>query len=81
MNPITTSYLASFWSAPVVEANLLVFLNLAGALALGLVQAYSHSRHTASATASRPRLVDSAFSARSSFAGNASKGTPSPMSG
>ena len=33
MNSINPSYLASFWSAPMVEVNLLIFMNLAGALA------------------------------------------------
>lgn len=37
--------LASFWSAPVVETNVLVFLNLLGALLLGLLVGYERSYH------------------------------------
>lgn len=37
--------LASFWSAPVVASNVLVFLNLLGALLLGLLVGYERSYH------------------------------------
>ena len=37
--------LASFWSAPMVAANMLVFLNLLGALLLGLLVGYERSYH------------------------------------
>ena len=37
--------LASFWSAPVVATNVLVFLNLLGALLLGLLVGYERSYH------------------------------------
>lgn len=45
MNIITQSYLASFWSLPMVEVNLLVFTNLLGALLLGLLVGYERSYH------------------------------------
>ena len=32
MNSFSASYLSTFWSLPVMEVNLLVFLNLAGGL-------------------------------------------------
>jgi len=37
--------LASFWSAPMVVANVLVFFNLLGALLLGLLVGYERSYH------------------------------------
>jgi len=45
MNSFTASYLSTFWSLPVMEVNLLVFLNLAGALLLGLLVGYERSYH------------------------------------
>jgi putative Mg2+ transporter-C (MgtC) family protein len=45
MGVITESYLTSFWSIPMMEVNLLVFLNLLGALLLGLVVGYERSYH------------------------------------
>jgi len=45
MSPINLSYLASFWSLPMLEVNLLVFLNLLGALVLGLLVGYERSYH------------------------------------
>ena len=42
---LSWEWLASFWSAPMVEANLVVFMNLAGALLLGLVVGYERSYH------------------------------------
>lgn len=45
MTSLGPNYLASFWSHAMVEANLLVFLNLAGALALGLLLGYERSYH------------------------------------
>ena len=41
----TSDTLASFWSAPMVVANMLVFLNLLGALLLGLLVGYERSYH------------------------------------
>jgi len=41
----TFDTLASFWSAPLVATNVLVFLNLLGALLLGLLVGYERSYH------------------------------------
>ncbi len=45
MVSLNPPYLASFWSQPMVEVNLLVFLYLAGALSLGLLLGYERSYH------------------------------------
>lgn len=45
MPPVTADTLASYWSAPEVSTNLLIFLNMAGALALGLLVGYERSYH------------------------------------
>lgn len=42
---LSMPWLASFWSAPAVAANLVVFLNLFGALLLGLVVGYERAYH------------------------------------
>jgi putative Mg2+ transporter-C (MgtC) family protein len=41
----TLETLSSFWSGPMVTTNLLVFLNLLGALLLGLLVGYERSYH------------------------------------
>jgi putative Mg2+ transporter-C (MgtC) family protein len=41
----TIETLSSFWSGPVVAANVLVFFNLLGALLLGLLVGYERSYH------------------------------------
>ncbi len=41
----TFDTLASFWSAPMVATNILVFFNLLGALLLGLLVGYERSYH------------------------------------
>ncbi|MDP3702143.1 MAG: MgtC/SapB family protein [Hylemonella sp.] len=41
----TLDTLASFWSAPMVATNVLVFFNLLGALLLGLLVGYERSYH------------------------------------
>jgi len=45
MISLNPSYLASFWSQHVVETNLLIFFNLAGALLLGLLLGYERTYH------------------------------------
>ena len=45
MNPLTHEVLASYWSAAEVEANLIIFMNLFGALVLGLMVGYERSYH------------------------------------
>jgi putative Mg2+ transporter-C (MgtC) family protein len=37
--------LLAFWSGPIVTVNFIVFLNLAGALLLGLLVGYERSYH------------------------------------
>lgn len=44
-NMLKLETLAQFWSAPMVAANVLVFLNLLGALLLGLLVGYERSYH------------------------------------
>lgn len=41
----TLDTLSSFWSGPVIATNMLVFLNLLGALLLGLLVGYERSYH------------------------------------
>jgi putative Mg2+ transporter-C (MgtC) family protein len=45
MNLLSYSALASYWSAVEVETNILVFLNLLGAMLLGLLVGYERSYH------------------------------------
>jgi putative Mg2+ transporter-C (MgtC) family protein len=69
MNPMTTSYLASFWSEPMVEVNLLVFMNLAGALVLGLLVGYERSYHGRAAGMRTYGIVCMASAALTVFSG------------
>lgn len=43
MNPIAYSSLAQYWSAPFIQANLVIALNLLGSFLLGLVVGYERS--------------------------------------
>ena len=45
MSALSASSLASYWSASEVETNLVVFMNLFGALLLGLVVGYERAYH------------------------------------
>ncbi len=45
MDLISTETLASYWSPAEVTTNLIIFLNLLGALALGLIVGYERSYH------------------------------------
>jgi putative Mg2+ transporter-C (MgtC) family protein len=45
LNTLTQELLGSYWSGSLVAANVLVFLNLLGALLLGLVVGYERSYH------------------------------------
>jgi len=69
MNSLTPSYLASFWSQPMVEVNLLVFFNLAGALALGLLVGYERSYHGRAAGMRTYGIVCMASAALTVFCG------------
>jgi len=69
MGIITQSYLASFWSVPMMEVNLLVFMNLLGALLLGLVVGYERSYHGRAAGMRTYGIVCMASAALTVFAG------------
>jgi putative Mg2+ transporter-C (MgtC) family protein len=45
MNPISTEVMFSYWSAPQVEASVLILMNIVGALLLGMVVGYERSYH------------------------------------
>ena len=45
MNLFTIESLAAYWSAPQVSANIIVFMNLVGALLLGFLVGYERSYH------------------------------------
>ncbi len=45
MSLLSLESLATYWSTPIVEANILVFFNLLGALILGLLLGYERSYH------------------------------------
>lgn len=45
MQPLSPDYLRAFWSPEVIAVNLEVFMNLAGALVLGLILGYERSYH------------------------------------
>ena len=45
MNTLTSAGLGAYWTAPELEINLVVFMNLLGALMLGLVVGYERAYH------------------------------------
>lgn len=45
MTLLSFDSLASYWSLPILEANIIIFFNLLGALLLGLVVGYERSYH------------------------------------
>lgn len=45
MSALSMESLAAYWSMPIVEANIVVFFNLLGALLLGLLVGYERSYH------------------------------------
>ena len=45
MTLLSFDSLAAYWSAPIFEANIIIFFNLLGALLLGLVVGYERSYH------------------------------------
>jgi putative Mg2+ transporter-C (MgtC) family protein len=69
MNIITQSYLESFWSRSMMEVNLLVFMNLLGALLLGLLVGYERSYHGRAAGMRTYGIVCMASAALTVFAG------------
>jgi putative Mg2+ transporter-C (MgtC) family protein len=64
-----SSLLASYWTLPMLEVNLLVFMNLAGALALGLLVGYERSYHGRAAGMRTYGIVCMASAALTVFAG------------
>ncbi len=69
MVSLNPTYLASFWSRSMVETNLLVFLNLAGAMVLGLLLGYERSYHGRAAGMRTYGIVCMASAALTVFAG------------
>ncbi len=61
--------IASYWSLPIVEVNLLVFANLVGALLLGLLVGYERSYHGRAAGMRTYGIVCMASAALTVFAG------------
>lgn len=45
MNPISTNTLFSYWSMPQLEVNLMILMNIVGALILGMAVGYERSFH------------------------------------
>jgi putative Mg2+ transporter-C (MgtC) family protein len=69
MNSLAAPYLASFWSQAVLEVNLLIFMHLADALALGLLVGYERSYHGRAAGMRTYSIVCMASAALTVFAG------------
>lgn len=69
MTSLNPTYLASFWSQPMLEVNILVFLHLAGALALGLMVGYERSYHGRAAGMRTYGIVCMASAALTVFCG------------
>lgn len=65
----TSSTLAAYWTASLVEVNLLVFANLVGALLLGLLVGYERSYHGRAAGMRTYGIVCMASAALTVFAG------------
>lgn len=69
MHDISSSYMASFWSGAMLEVNLLVFMNLVGALLLGLLVGYERSYHGRAAGMRTYGIVCMASAALTVFSG------------
>lgn len=69
MNMISLQQLADYWSLQEVTSNLIVFLNLLGALALGMVVGYERTFHGRAAGMRTYGLVSMAAAALTSIAG------------
>ncbi len=69
MNPLSLSHFAAFWTLPMVEVNLMVFLNLAGALILGLLLGYERTYHGRAAGMRTYGIVCMASAALTVFCG------------
>lgn len=69
MVSLNSPYLASFWSQSMVEVNLLIFLYLAGSLALGLLLGYERAYHGRAAGMRTYGIVCMASAALTVFCG------------
>jgi len=69
MDMLSQAWLGTFWSTPAVEVNLIVFLNLSGALVLGLVVGYERSYHGRAAGMRTYGIVCMASAALTVFVG------------
>lgn len=69
MNALSIESLSAYWSVPVVAINVVVFLNLLGALMLGLVVGYERSYHGRAAGMRTYGLVCMASAALTVIAG------------
>jgi putative Mg2+ transporter-C (MgtC) family protein len=69
MNELSLANLSSYWSAPVIATNVIVFLNLLGALLLGLIVGYERSYHGRAAGMRTYGLVCMASAALTVIAG------------
>ena len=69
MASLNPPYLASFWSQPMIEVNLLIFLYLAGALVLGLLLGYERAYHGRAAGMRTYGIVCMASAALTVFCG------------
>jgi putative Mg2+ transporter-C (MgtC) family protein len=69
MNSILYEALKSYWAAPEIAINLIIFLNLLGALALGLIVGYERSYHGRAAGMRTYGLVCMASAALTVLAG------------
>jgi putative Mg2+ transporter-C (MgtC) family protein len=69
MHTITLPYMASFWSLEMIEVNLLVFMNLLGALLLGMLVGYERAYHGRAAGMRTYGIVCMASAALTVFAG------------
>jgi len=69
MSAMSSEFLAAYWSAPEVATNIVVFLNLLGALLLGLLVGYERSYHGRAAGMRTYGLVCMAAAALTVIAG------------
>nr|WP_315488415.1 MgtC/SapB family protein [uncultured Rhodoferax sp.] len=69
MVSLNSPYLASFWSQSMVEVNLLIFMYLGGALALGLLLGYERAYHGRAAGMRTYGIVCMASAALTVFCG------------
>jgi len=69
MNSLTQDALSGYWGAPEVATNLIIFFNLLGALALGLIVGYERTYHGRAAGMRTYGLVCMASAALTALAG------------